>query len=204
MKEREMESWVNFSGKESQTQIFNPPRCGDWTWDHREAKILPLRQPLWPRLGIFHVSCKLDVISARGRNDPTLSAVPCILEKAMRVECICWPVKVVKRHARIPGNLEEALPGFHRKLKFTFVSVNSVVCQGRQRIDIRCWINHFSFTLIREWSLRAKWTPGKYASLPCEHLDFESAVTAQNDEFKAVLTAHLHVRWTSTVSQETK
>ena len=27
-------------------------------------------------------------------------------------------------------------------------------------------------------------TPQKYAFLPCGHLDFESAVTAQDDEFK--------------------
>ena len=29
-------------------------------------------------------------------------------------------------------------------------------------------------------------TPRRYAFLPCGHVDFESAVTEQNDEFKAV------------------
>ena len=37
-------------------------------------------------------------------------------------------------------------------------------------------------------------TPREYASLPCGHLDFESAVAAQKDEFKAVSTARLHVK----------
>ena len=36
-------------------------------------------------------------------------------------------------------------------------------------------------------------TPRKNASQPCGHLDFESAVTAQNDEFKAVLITRLHL-----------
>ena len=37
-------------------------------------------------------------------------------------------------------------------------------------------------------------TPQEYALLPCGHLGFESAVTAQNDNFKAVFIASLHVR----------
>ena len=37
-------------------------------------------------------------------------------------------------------------------------------------------------------------TPRKYASLPCGHLNFESAVTAQNDECKEVLIARFHAR----------
>ena len=40
-------------------------------------------------------------------------------------------------------------------------------------------------------------TPWKYVFLPCGHLDFESAVTAQNDEFRAVLIARIHARQTS-------
>ena len=32
-------------------------------------------------------------------------------------------------------------------------------------------------------------SPQKSAFLPCGHLDFESAVTVRNDEFKAVLIA---------------
>ena len=35
-------------------------------------------------------------------------------------------------------------------------------------------------------------TPRKYTFLLCSHRDFESAVTAQNDEFKAVFIAHIH------------
>ena len=35
-------------------------------------------------------------------------------------------------------------------------------------------------------------TPREYAFLPYGHLDFGSAVTAQNDEFKAVLIALIH------------
>ena len=35
-------------------------------------------------------------------------------------------------------------------------------------------------------------TPRKHAFLACGHLDFESAVTAQNDEFKEVLIARIH------------
>ena len=35
------------------------------------------------------------------------------------------------------------------------------------------------------WALkRGNLTPRKYAYLPCGHFDFESAVTAQNDDFK--------------------
>ena len=34
-------------------------------------------------------------------------------------------------------------------------------------------------------------TPRKYAFSPCSHLDYESADTAQNDEFKAVLIARI-------------
>ena len=33
---------------------------------------------------------------------------------------------------------------------------------------------------------------GIHSSLLCGHLDFESAVTAQSDEFKAVLIASIH------------
>ena len=35
-----------------------------------------------------------------------------------------------------------------------------------------------------EWRWLSLWTPRKQAFLPCGHLDFESAVTVQNDEFK--------------------
>ena len=42
-------------------------------------------------------------------------------------------------------------------------------------------------------------TPRRYASLPCGHFNFESAVTAQNDEFKAVLIARIHARQTSKI-----
>ena len=45
-------------------------------------------------------------------------------------------------------------------------------------------------------------TPRKYAFLPCGHLDFESAVTSQNDEFKAGFIASIHACWTSKASQE--
>ena len=41
-------------------------------------------------------------------------------------------------------------------------------------------------------AIHAHMTPRNCAFLPCGHLDFESAVTAQNDEFKAVLTAPIH------------
>ena len=37
-------------------------------------------------------------------------------------------------------------------------------------------------------------TARKYAFLPCGHLDFESAATAQNDEFKAVFIARAHAK----------
>ena len=40
--------------------------------------------------------------------------------------------------------------------------------------------------------------------LPCGHLDFELAVTAQNDEFKGDSIAFLHGRQTSILSQETQ
>ena len=46
-------------------------------------------------------------------------------------------------------------------------------------------------------------TSRKYAFLPCGQLDFESAVTEQNDEFKAVLIARIHARLTLKRSQET-
>ena len=58
--------------------------------------------------------------------------------------------------------------------------------------------------------LKGKWTeydvktPWKYAFLPCGHLDFMSAVTAQNDEFKAVLIARIHARQTPKLGQETQ
>ena len=37
----------------------------------------------------------------------------------------------------------------------------------------------------------------KKAFLPCGHLDFESSVTTQNDEFMAVFVARLHIRLTA-------
>ena len=47
-------------------------------------------------------------------------------------------------------------------------------------------------------------TPRKYAAfLPCGHLDSESAVTAQNDECKAVFIARIHASKTSKLSRET-
>ena len=41
----------------------------------------------------------------------------------------------------------------------------------------------------RTIQIQMKSTPRKYAFLPCGHLDFESAVKAQNDEFKGVFIA---------------
>ena len=47
--------------------------------------------------------------------------------------------------------------------------------------------------------------PREYAFLPYGHLDFESAVTAQNDKFKVVfIVARLHVHQTSRFGQETQ
>ena len=37
-------------------------------------------------------------------------------------------------------------------------------------------------------------TPRKFALLPCGHLAFGSAVTAQNGEFRPVLIARIHAR----------
>ena len=45
--------------------------------------------------------------------------------------------------------------------------------------------------------------PREYAFSPSDHFDLESAITAQNDEFKAVLIARFHVRQTSKLSIET-
>ena len=46
-------------------------------------------------------------------------------------------------------------------------------------------------------------TTRKYVFLPCGHIDFESAVTAQNHGFKAVFMARIHVFWMSKLSLDT-
>ena len=40
--------------------------------------------------------------------------------------------------------------------------------------------------------MQQKGTPRKCSSLPCGQLDFESAVTTRNDQFKAVFIARIH------------
>ena len=53
---------------------------------------------------------------------------------------------------------------------------------------VQCSTDHHDPRSLEMWialcDVLTGWTPRKHAFLPCGHLDFESAVTAQNDEFK--------------------
>ena len=61
-------------------------------------------------------------------------------------------------------------------------------------LPVRVYLRGIQVSKMTQFDARAVRTPRKHAFLPCGHLDFESAVTAQIDEFKAVLIARIHAR----------
>ena len=69
----------------------------------------------------------------------------------------------------------------------------------RRKVIIRSFLLYKTTPIPNLWWILTKksffWAPQDIQTTPpCGHPDFESAVTAQNDEFKAVLIARFHAR----------